>query len=85
MFTEIQNKDNSITSIVTQQYAVGTYIIINNNPTLQGSSPKKERDYHIYLRRKVLKNKDLIINGTILDYNGKLPLNDFVKCENNIN
>lgn len=78
MFTEITIKETGgVITHVTQQYKVGTYIIINNDPALQGTSAFKERDYHITLRKKVLKGGDLITNGTLLDYKGKVPINEF--------
>jgi len=80
MYTKIQiTNTKKIHTFATQQYEVGTYVIIDSNPALQSGVTIKERDYHIKIRRKVLKNKDSIIDGTILDYNGKLLINDFKK------
>jgi len=80
MYTEITIKKlGKIITHVTKQYQVGTYIIINNDPALQGGSTLKERDYHISLRERVLKGGDYITNGTILDYKGKTPINEFNK------
>jgi len=80
MYTKIQiTNTKKIHTFVTKQYEVGTYVIIDNDPALQGGVTIKERDYHIKIRKETLKNKDSIIDGTILDYNGKFPINDFKK------
>ena len=76
MFTKAMVNNMEVT-VLTQQYEIGTYFIINNEPSLQGSSPLKERDYHIKIRKKILNNNDILIDGTILDYKGKLKLNEF--------
>ena len=86
MYTEITIKETGEkVTHYTQQYDIGTYIIINHNPALQGGSTLKERDYHIKLRKTVLKANDLISSGTILSYKGKLPLNEFKTINTNNN
>ncbi len=76
MYTQIEI-DNTIHSFVTQQYNVGTYIIVDNNPALQSCINKNELNFHIDLRKTALKHKDILVNGTHLDYNGKLLINKF--------
>lgn len=76
MFT-ILEIDNKEVSFVTQQYEMGTYFIINNDPSMQGGSKKKEKDYHISIRRKAIKSNINILRGTIFDHNGKIEVNKF--------
>lgn len=76
MFTKALIKDKEY-NIVTQQYITSTYIIINNDPQLQDGSRLKERDYHIKIRKKILKNNDKLIDGTIIKYKGKAKINTF--------
>lgn len=79
MYTKIEI-NGTIIEHVTQQYTIGTYIIINNDPSLQGSSQLTEEKYHLQLRKKVIKDKDAkLIGGTILNYTGELPINNFEK------
>jgi len=77
MFTKIKTKEGKEFSIVTQQYVVGTYVIINNNPALQFGVKIPEEKYHLKIRTEALKNGDTLLAGSILTYNGKLPINEF--------
>lgn len=64
----------------TQQYEIGTYVIINNNTKYQGAVDKKEIDYHISIRKKCIKKGGYIIEGNIIEnYKGKFPINNFKK------
>lgn len=78
MFTKIyNNKTNKEISIVTQQYEIGTYIIINNDPMLQGTTILKEEQYHKKIRISAIKNNDIIISGSILNCKSKYKINNF--------
>lgn len=81
MHTKIRVKETGrIIQHVTQQYEVGTYIIIDNNPRLQGAVTTKETQYHIALRKKVLKSDAVELSGgTLIDYSGKEPINEFIE------
>lgn len=80
MFTKIKNKEGKELNVVTKQYEIGLYIIINNNPALQGSSLLKEEAYHKRLRIKVIKSGDTLVDGTIIPYKGrKYNINNFTK------
>lgn len=75
MFTEITASDGTITNIVTQEYEVGTYIIVNNNAQLQGGTTLKEIPYHIKLRKKALKRGDKITKGSYIKGKFKQDIN----------
>jgi hypothetical protein len=66
MFTVIKEVDGEKTSIITKQYEVGTYIIINNDPSLQMGTALDECPYHIKIRKAALKRNATIINGSII-------------------
>ena len=66
MYTKIQTKEGKELLFTTQQYEVGLYIIINNDPSKQFTIDTKERDFHIELRRDSRKNKSIILEGSIL-------------------
>ena len=80
MYTEITFPDGSKETHTTEQYEIGTYLIINNDASRQGSVGVKEPAYHLSLRKKVLKAKDKgvkLTGGSILSYSGKEPVNTF--------
>lgn len=80
MFTKIKTKEGKELNFVTQQYETGLYIIVNNNPALQGSSLLKEEAYHKQLRIKAIKIGDTLLDGTIIPYKGKkYNINNFIK------
>ena len=80
MFTKIKTKEGKELNFVTQQYGLGLYIIVNNNPSLQDSSLLKEEAYHKQLRIKAIKSGDTLIDGTIISYKGrKYNINNFIK------
>lgn len=75
MYTVVQEVDGSKNTIVTKQYEVGTYVIINNDPSLQFNVDKKEEDYHFSIRKKALKEGAKIIGGTIINRRSKYKIN----------
>jgi hypothetical protein len=75
MFTIIKEPDGTETNIVTQEYEVGTYIIINNDPSLQSGSVLKEIPYHIKIRKAALKQGASIISGTYIPGKFKQNIN----------
>lgn len=80
MFTTIKTKEGKELNFVTQQYELGLYIIVNNDPALQGSSLLKEEIYHKQLRIKAIKAGDTLVDGTIIPYKGrKYNINNFTK------
>lgn len=56
LYTKIIAKDGSITTINTQEYAIGTYVIINNDPAIQFGIEESEIDYHTRIRECAIKN-----------------------------
>ena len=50
MITVIIGDDNKEHTIVTQQYEVGLYVIVDNDPSQQGGSDIEEKEYHKMLR-----------------------------------
>lgn len=82
MFTKIKNKEGETLVFNTQQYVTGLYIIVNNDPALQGCSLLKEEEYHKRLRIKAIKAGDTLVDGTIIPYKGrKYNINNFTKEE----
>ena len=71
------NKINKDISFVTQQYEVGTYVIINNDPAMQFGISIKEEEYHKKIRIKAIKVGYTIISGSILSCKSKYPINQF--------
>jgi len=69
MFTVLKTKNGDLLNFVTQQYEIGTYIIINNDPSMQGGTLLKEVDYHKKLRRNAIKSGDIIEDGTFILFN----------------
>lgn len=81
MFTKIKTESGTELH-TTQQYAMGTYLIIDNDPNFQCMLTCDEIAYHIKLRQKVLKDKKgaSIINGIIIEsYRGKYSINSFTQ------
>lgn len=56
LYTKIIAKNCSITTINTQEYATGTYVIINNDPAIQFGVEESEIDYHTRIRKCAIKN-----------------------------
>lgn len=79
MFTKYQNKDGTIFSVVSQQYQVGTYFIVNNDSRLQGGSDLKEEDFHKDLRKNLLKSGKTLLDGSyiVVEKKGKYDINNF--------
>ena len=51
MYTKIENKKTKeITEFQTQQYSIGLYLIINNDPAQQFNLDAKEQDFHDEIR-----------------------------------
>ena len=75
------NKYDKELSFVTQQYQIGTYVIVNNDPKLQFGVNCKEEEYHKKLRIKAIKMGDDIISGSILTCRSKYPINKFKEDE----
>lgn len=80
MFTNIYN-GKTVDTIVTQQYEVGVYIIINNNPAMQGGSSLPEETVHKNLRIAAIKRKHVIVGGTILKCRSNYPINVFTNID----
>lgn len=78
MYTKILTKEGKELNVVTQQYSVGTYVIINNDPSMQFGVDKKEDEYHKKLRITCIKGGDTLIGGSILDVKSKFPINTFL-------
>lgn len=81
MYTKIKTTDGKTLNVTTQQYIVGTYVIINNDPSQQFGINESEEKFHLSIRKKCLKSGDKLVGGSILDYNGKLPINKFEEVE----
>ena len=62
MITVIKNKEDEEISFTTQQYEVGLYLIINNNPAKQYSlNVHDEKEWHKSLRKGILEKGEEII------------------------
>ena len=77
MWTKLKDNEHGVLNINTQQYATGTYIIVNGDSARQFSSPLYENEYHVGIRLRCLANGGTILNGNIVEYNGEQNLNDF--------
>jgi hypothetical protein len=77
MFTKILTKEGEELNFVTQQYSVGTYVIINNDPSKQFGVDMKEDEYHKKLRITCIKGGDTLVGGTELTLKSKFPINKF--------
>ena len=77
MWTKLKDNEHGVLDINTQQYATGTYVIVNNDPSKQFGSPLYENEYHVGIRLRCLANGGTILNGSIVKYNGEQNLNDF--------
>lgn len=85
MFTTFINSDNKKVKCITKQYEIGTYVAFYNENGFDGqcTSNLSERDFHIKLRKEILKNKQRLIDGTILNYKSKKHLLDKFENEDN--
>ena len=82
MFTIIYDtKRKQTDNIVTQQHEVDTYMIINNDPSLQGGSNDNEEIVHKKIRIKAIKLGNIITGGTILSCKSKYAINEFKTIE----
>ena len=77
MFTKILTKEGMELNFVTQQYNVGTYVIINNDPSMQFGVDKKEDVYHKEIRIQCIKGGDTLVGGSLLTLKTKYPINTF--------
>jgi len=77
MFTTIKTKEGQEINITTQQYVVGLYVIINNDPSQQFGVNTDETKYHKDIRIKCIKNGDTLVGGSVLDVKSKFPINTF--------
>jgi hypothetical protein len=77
MYTTIVTNEGQEIKVVSQQYEVGLYVILNNDPANQFGVNKKEDLYHKDIRIKTLKMGGKIIGGTTLDVRSKYPINTF--------
>lgn len=79
MYTKIKAKDGKETLFLTQQYEVGTYCIINNDPGKQFGVDEKEDVFHIGIRKKVIKMGDTLLAGTFIPVKvkSKFDINKF--------
>ena len=71
MYTKIRTKNGDELNVTTQQYIVGTYVIINNDPACQFGVKTEENKYHLDIRKRALKNGDTISGGSIIMIEGK--------------
>ena len=55
MITSIKEPDGSKTIIATHEYSIGTYVIINYNPTQQFGVNMPEKEYHNKIRTDAIK------------------------------
>jgi hypothetical protein len=81
MFTKVKLKDGTIDYIASQQYSIGTYIIINNDSSKQFGVDDEEKIFHKKIRISILKDGGCILNGTFLNLKSKYPINDFKETE----
>lgn len=58
MITVIIDDDNEEHEIVTQQYQVGLYVIIDHDPAQQFGLDIEEKEYHRKLREEYNYNSD---------------------------
>lgn len=81
MFTKIKTVEGIKIFFRTQQYESGVYVIVNDEPFNQWVERNiSERDWHIKLRRKYIKNNGIILDGTkIENYKGRYKINKFQK------
>lgn len=80
MFTKYQDiHSKKIYTVITQQYEVGTYFIVNGNSELQGFSELTEEEFHKKLRKDILKRGDILLAGNLilLHRKSKYNINDF--------
>lgn len=78
MYSILINSAGVETTFTTQQYMVGTYIIVNNDPRLQSSTQLPEETFHIKIRTKCLKDGGTIKSGSFVNSKNKL-LNPIIK------
>lgn len=50
MITTIIGDDGNEHSVVTQQYEIGLYVIVDSDPSQQGCVYTEEKEYHKMLR-----------------------------------
>ena len=77
MWTKLKDNEHGVLDINTQQYAIGTYVIVNSDPSKQFCSPLYENEYHVGIRLRCLANGGTILNGSIVKYDGEQNLNNF--------
>ena len=58
LYTKIIEKDGSVTTINTEDYVIGTYVIINNDPGKQFCVDMSEKEYHKKMREYAIKNEN---------------------------
>ena len=87
MWTKLEDPVQGIMEFNTQQYQVGTYVIINNDPAKQFTSGIDENRYHCAIRLECLKRGGKILNGSKVTYKGSARLNCFEELieDGNIN
>lgn len=71
MYTKIKAKDGKETLFLTQQYEIGTYCIIDNDPGKQFGVDEKEEVFHAGIRKKVIKMGDTLLAGSFIPVKGK--------------
>ena len=81
MYTKLKQIDGKPNFFNTNQWSVGVYVIINNDPKTQYCIHNiTEREFHIKLRRDCLKSGGTILDGTkIENYKGRYKINKFIK------
>lgn len=66
MITTFNDMNGDETSIVTQQYEIGTYFIINNDSARQGGSHLDEKEFHEMIRKNAEEEGCTNITGSKL-------------------
>lgn len=67
MYTTIETKEGEKLTFLTQQYTIGIYCIINNDPSQQFGIDTKEVAFHKKIRKQAIKNNDKFIEGTPIE------------------
>lgn len=64
-YTIIETKEGEKLNFTTQQYKIGTYCIINNDPSQQFGVSMDEIKFHKKIQRQAKKNNDEIIETSV--------------------
>jgi hypothetical protein len=64
-YTTIKTKEGEKINFTTQQYEVGTYCIINNDPSQQFGIDENEIKFHKKIQKQAKKNGDVILETSV--------------------